>query len=135
MNSINQEKGGIVLQNRVSRRNDTKGRNNILSQILLTSSFLAQKNRYSHSRAFDLNCNSSVTKIQTTTKLMKLQMNPFDIVVSVVFQNAFYLGMHQNNVFFKKKFSFNNSTSKQSENTKNKINLKQRKKLKKFKFF
>jgi len=30
-------------------------------------------------------------------------MNPFDIVVSVVFQSAFYLGMHQNNIFFKKK--------------------------------
>jgi hypothetical protein len=29
-------------------------------------------------------------------------MNPFDIVVSVVFQNAFYLRMHQNNVFKKK---------------------------------
>jgi hypothetical protein len=29
--------------------------------------------------------------------------NPFGIVVAVVFQNTFYLGIHQNNVFFLKK--------------------------------
>jgi hypothetical protein len=61
--------------------------------------------------------------------------NPFGIVVAVVFQSAFYLRMHQNNIFFKKKFIFDIGTSKRSENTKNKINLKQRKKLKKFNFF
>jgi hypothetical protein len=61
--------------------------------------------------------------------------NPFGIVVAVVFQSAFYLGMHQNNVFFLKKIIFDIGTSKQSENTKNKINLKQRKKIKKIQIF
>jgi len=39
-------------------------------------------------------------------------------VVAVAFQSVFYLKMHQNNIFFKKKIIFNISVSKWSENTK-----------------
>jgi len=40
-------------------------------------------------------------------------------VVAIVFQHAFYLEMHQNNIFYFLKINFDISTLKWSENTKN----------------
>jgi hypothetical protein len=42
----------------------------------------------------------------------------FESVVSVAFQSAFHLEMHQNIFFKKKKIIFDISASKQSKNTK-----------------
>jgi hypothetical protein len=47
-------------------------------------------------------------------------------MVVVAFQSAFYLEMHQNNIFYFFKFIFDINTLKQSKNNK-KINFKQKK--------
>jgi hypothetical protein len=47
-------------------------------------------------------------------------------MVVVAFQSAFYLEMHQNNIFYFFKFIFHINTLKQSKNNK-KINFKQKK--------
>ena len=54
-------------------------------------------------------------------------------VVTVTFQSAFHSEIYQNNIFFYfLKIIFDISTSKWSKNTKKNINLKPRKKIKKF---
>jgi hypothetical protein len=48
-------------------------------------------------------------------------------MVVVVFQSAFYLEMHQHNIFYFLKFIFDINTLKQSKNTKTKLFLNKKK--------